>query len=443
MKRNPAARALDALAILLVLGALVIGGLSLPWRTFPPQGPALVTSRATGAGLLLAGAAVLELALGPAPVVGGFPRWRWSAEGVLEPVTARALVLSEPGVRVALVSVEILLIPEALERTVRARLLDLELDALVLAATHTHSGPGGYWDSFLGGRGATGPYDEATFTRLVDDLVAVVRTAAAAQAPASLSVMRGRLEGLVRNRNGGAEGGQLLVARLARPTGEPVAELLRFTAHPTFLGSSNRRISGDWPGRLIAAGVRGPRLLFQGAIGDQSVKLPPGSQKEGELPHVTYARLLDDTINALATGPADASPRLSVARATVTLPRLAPGAVNHLLWPATRTLLGGVLPQVATVTAIRLGGMLLVATPAEPSERVGVHWRLVAGSDSAPLSLANGYIGYVESSEEFEARTGEARRSYYGPELDGRLAQAIDAAARAADGRAPPTGPPR
>jgi neutral ceramidase len=389
---------------------------------------------AAGKGLLVAGAAVRALDLGPAPVIGGFPRWRWAAEGVLDPVTARAVVLGEQGVRVALVSVEILLIPEALEEAVRARLTDLKLDALVLSATHTHAGPGGYWDSLVGGRAATGPYDPAAFARLVDDLVAVVRSANAATGPASLSVQSGDVGGLVRNRNGGRVGGRLLVARLTRPSGEPVAELVRFTAHPTFLGKSNRLISGDWPGRLLASGVRGPRLFFQGSIGDQSVRLPPGAVRTGEAEHAAYARLLDDSINVLATGPADASPRLAAARARVDLPRLAPGAVPHLLWPATRTLLGGVLPSRATVTAIRLGPVLLVATPAEATETVGIHWRLVAGADSATLSLSNGYVGYVVTEEEFGAGISETGRTYYGPDLDARLTQAIAVASRAADG---------
>lgn len=438
MKGNPTRRALDALPAALMaaalLAALVLATLSLPWRSVPPGEPARVTSTAAGKGPLLAGFAVRRLELGPAPVIGGFPRWNFAAEGIRDPVTARALLLAEPGVRVALVSVEILLIPEALEAAVQTRLADLGLDALVLTATHTHAGPGGYWDSFIGSRAATGPYDSAAFKRLVDDVVAAVREANAALAPANLWVGTGRLDGLVLNRNGGPVGGRLLVARLARPSGEPVVELLSFTAHPTFLGKANRMISGDWPGRLLASGVRGPRLFFLGSIGDQSVKFPPGAARPGEPEYVAYARLLDDTVNAFGSGPADASPRLAMARARVNLPRLAPGAVPLLLRPATRTLLGGTVPRSAAITAIRLGPILFIATPAEPSEAVGVHWRLAAGEGAAMLSLANGYIGYVETPELFEAGGGEARRSYYGGELGGRMAQAIAAVARAADG---------
>jgi hypothetical protein len=229
-------------------------------------------------------------------------------------------------------------------------------------------------------------------------------------------------------------GGRLLVARLARPGGEPVAELVRFTAHPTLAGQANRMISGDWPGRLLSLGVRGPRLFWQGTIGDQTVKMPPRVELPGEAGYAAYARLLDDTINALQTGPPEASPRLAVARVATGLPRLSPGAVPHLLWPATRTVLGGALPTRATITTVRLGPLLLVATPAEPTETVGVHWRLVAGPDAVVLSLANGYVGYVVTEEDFAAGLSETQRSYYGPDLDERLARAIAVASRSVDG---------
>jgi hypothetical protein len=108
--------------------------------------------------------------------------------------------------------------------------------------------------------------------------------------------------------------------------------------------------------------------------------------------------------------------------------------VPHLLWPATRTVLGGALPTRATITTVRLGPLLLVATPAEPTETVGVHWRLVAGPDAVVLSLANGYVGYVVTEEDFAAGLSETQRSYYGPDLDERLARAIAVASRSVDG---------
>jgi hypothetical protein len=429
LKRNPAIRLLKWLAFAAVSLAILLGILSIPWRGGRPAAPPVVDLVAAGSGPLSAGAAQRTLDLGPEPVIAGFPRLRWKAEGVRDPITVRALVVAEPGCAVALVSAEVLLVPGALSRAVTARLADLGLDAVVVGATHTHAGPGGFWDSLPGELGAAGPYDRAAFDRLVDAIVGAVRDAHAARGPASLAVSRGRAEGLVRNRTGAAVDARVLAVRLARPDGRPVAELVTFAAHPTLLGSRNRRISGDWAGRLLSTSPRGTRLFFQGAIGDQSAVPPtiPGLE-----PVETYAAALGAAVDGLAPPAGEPAPRLAVASATVPLPPLAPAAVPRELWPATFTALGGTFPARATVTAVRLGGVLLVFTPAEPVEAVGRAWRALAGPDAEVISLAGDYVGYVDTAARVEAGAGEAKRSYYGPGLAARLEPAVQAAALAA-----------
>jgi neutral ceramidase len=429
LKRNPAIRLLKWLLVGLVSLSILLGILSIPWRGGRPAAPPAVEVAAAGAGPLTAGAAQRTLDLGAEPIIAGFPRLRWRAEGVRDPITVRALVVAEPGCAVALVSAEILLVPGALSQAVAARLADLELDAVVVGATHTHAGPGGYWDSLPGELGATGPYDRAAFERLVDAIVGAVRDAHAALGPASLAVSRGRAEALARNRTGAAVDGRVLAVRLSRPDGRPVAELVTFAAHPTLLGSRNRRLSGDWVGRLLATSPRGTRLFFQGAIGDQSAVPPviPGLE-----PVERYAAALGAVVDGLAPPPGDPSPRLAVASATVPLPPLAPGAVPRELWPATHTALGGTFPARGTVTALRLGGALLVFTPAEPVEAVGRAWRALAGPEAEVISLAGDYVGYVDTAARITAGAGEARRSYYGPDLAARLEAAVQAAALAA-----------
>jgi hypothetical protein len=388
---------------------------------------------ATGAGPLSAGVAARTLDLGADPIIAGFPRLRWRAEGVRDPVTVRALVLAEPGCAVALVSTELLLVPGALARAVAARVAGLGLDAVLVGATHTHAGPGGYWESLPGELAATGPYEQATFDRLADAVAGAIRDAHAARGPAAVAVSRGRTGVLTRNRTGAAVDGRVLAVRLARPGGVPLAEVVTFAAHPTLLGSRNRRISGDWPGRLLAVSPRGTRLFFQGAIGDQSAT-PEGLP--GVEPVEVYAAALGAVVDGLQPGDFDPSPRLAVASAGVRLPPLAPGALPRELRPAAWSALGGTFPERATVTALRLGGALLLFTPAEPVEAVGRSWRALAGPDAEVVSLTGGYVGYVDTAARFEAGDGEARRSYYGPELATRLEAAVQAAALAAGGAA-------
>ncbi len=391
--------------------------------------PPRVETAARGVGPLSAGAAAVPIALPPGVPIGGFARLSYRSEPPLQPIEARAVVLSEPGCSIALASIEILLVPEALDRAVRSRVADLGLDGVVIAATHTHAGPGGYWDRWPGERLATGPYDPAAFGAVVRAAAEAIRAAASARVPVRLSVSAGRVNGLARNRSGGPVDARLLVARAEAPGGRPIAEIAAFPAHPTILGGSNRRISGDWPGALVRL-APGVRLFFQGAVGDQSVLFPGGQATGPE----DYARALSVAI-ASAPGDPESSPRLGYAAAEVLLPRLDPAAAPALLRPAARTLLAGAFPERARVQAVRLGPALLLFAPGEPVAEVAAGWRARAGDGAEVISLAGGYLGYVETPEKIRAGVGEARHALYAADLAERLGAGALAAARAADGQ--------
>ena len=198
----------------------------------------------------------LELARLPHPLtLGGFARLRWGAEGQRDPVSVRALVIGEPGCTVGLVSFEILLVPPALAASVERQGRELGLDQVIAAATHTHAGPGGYWDSLLGGRLATAPYDPAVFALLEEAAGRALRQARGAQVPARLEAGVGEALPLVANRNGSEVDGRLVSVRLTGAGGAPIGELAVLGSHPTMLGMRNRQVSGDWPGALMRANV--------------------------------------------------------------------------------------------------------------------------------------------------------------------------------------------
>jgi hypothetical protein len=417
------------LRVLLAAAAIslaFLGIASLPWRPGPPGSPPRVVAAARGSGALSAGAAEVGFTLPPGTPIGGFARLSYASAGSPGPVGARALVLSSPGCTVAIASAEVLLVPEALEVAVRERVADLGLSGLLLAATHTHAGPGGYWEHAVGERIATGAYDPRVRDAVAEAVAAAIRRAAAARAPARLSAARGAADDLARSRSGGAEDAPLSVVRLERLDGAPLAELTVFAAHPTVLGKRNRAISGDWPGRFLAGGTHGLRLFLQGALGDQSVDSPAGASADA------FAAALSARVDALAYGPPDPSPPLAFAAVELPLPAVAPGGAPALLRPAARTIVAGSMPPAARVQAVRLGPALLLAVPGEPVSRVAAEWRGSLPEGAAIVSLAGGYVGYVETPERMAAGSGETVRTYYGPELAARLGAALRAAAEAA-----------
>jgi hypothetical protein len=423
---------LTVLAALLALALLAFGVASVRWHPSPRAGPPRLENVARGAGPLLAGAAVVALAPPPPVPVAGFPRLHWMEEGRRDPVAVRALVVQERGCTVALVSAEILLVPGRLERAIERAVRDLELDHLVVAATHTHAGPGGYWQAPLGERLATGPYSEAIFELLVERTVEAIRKAAAGLEPAYLSVGRGEATHLARNRSGSEVDGRLVSARFVALTGKPVAEVVLFPSHATLLGVGNRLVSGDWPGALMRAEPE-PVLLFQGALGDQSPRMPPGQRANPEV----YARALRARIAGLEYSVPDPWPELAVATSTAVLPPQIPGATPHLLRRVAMNLFFDWLSDRARLAAIQLGPLTLIAVPGEPVAAVGRRLREAAGKGSEVLALAGDYLGYVETRERMAEAAGETVRTYYGPELADRLAGAVKLSAAAARGVEP------
>jgi hypothetical protein len=225
--------------------------------------------------------------------------------------------------------------------------------------------------------------------------------------------------------------------RLARPGGAPVAEVAILAAHPTTLGKKNRLIRAT--GRGASALGRGRpwrAALFQGAIGDQSVALP-----EGGAHHAGAVReAVSQTVNALRFERLDA-PVLGFAFGEVVLPAPAPGALPALLRAAARNVVYGALPDHARLATLRLGPAVLVFVPGEPVADVGEAWRAEAGAGAEIVSLAGGYVGYVETPDQIAARRGEAvaRVTRIGPRRAlghaiGRRSRRCEPSLAAADG---------
>lgn len=428
MKKLPTRSVAKALALLVLLAAVAIGGLSLPWHGDRPAAPARIASAARGSGPLRAGAAAVNVDLPPGVPIGGFARLAWTSEGIRDPIRARALYLEVPGCRVAIASADVLLITSPLRDQVAARVADLGLDALVVTATHTHAGPGGYWGWLPAEHVALGPHDARIADLLATRIADAVRRAVAEATPARLAVAQGTAEPLVWSRSGGRVDARMRSLRITRDGGAPLAELLVFAAHPTTLGRSNRRISAEWPGRFAAAEGRGLRIVLQGPIGDQSAEVPDG---DGATQPERYAEAVVRADDLLPEPPPAGQIDLSVATAFVTLPPPSPLALPRWLRRAAATLTWSGLPAEARVTALRVGPALLVSVPAEPTAELAARWRGAVGGDSDIVSLADGYLGYVETPERARADEGESVRNYYGTELGPRLEGAVVLAAKA------------
>ena len=335
----------------------------------------------------------MRIVLGERPVIAGYGGHR-RAQGA-EPVFARAIALEAGGARAYLAVIDTLLIPGELEEEVLRRAALGPQTCLLLAATHTHSGPGGAWDSAIAGWAGAGAFDVAQRDAIAQAAAEALKQAATALAPAELLVAREQwAQGPARARSDGPVDTGLLALRLRRTGGAEVATLVDYAMHPT--SAPHDRISPDWPGRVAG-------LVVQGAVGNTTWP------REGPLAEAVgseSARILDLAAPEVA-------PALGCETRIVALP--AARASPRISWIARRAFanvfaLG--MDHFAVQTRLQLGALSLIGVPGEPVGELGI-----AARPAVLVGLADGYVGYVETPERWREGKGESAKTYFGPGL--------------------------
>lgn len=415
------ARALRALGAV----ALLLGLPPAPLSAAPPA-------------RLLAGAVSVTVDLPddtPLGGYGGFPRRAWLPDligrypdtfwfrpstGVHDPIKVRALVLEAGGVRLLWVAVDLVGVDPTLVSDLRARLdqLGFRYAAVVVAASHTHSGPGAYARSDLFGFVAVDRESPRVRGRLFSAMEEASRQAERRKRPATVGTGRTEVPGLTDSRVHGPLDDELGVLKVMGADNRPVAVVWNFAIHGTALGSGNFKLSGDVMGDAAARieeqlGV--PALFVNGAVGDVS---PRHRGWDGVAS--TGKALSAGVLAAWPRIAADADQRLTVAAETAALP--APGlelrnCLGRWIPRGTRLGLRSALPSSADVVAVAVGRAAWLAIPGELDTRLGQDIKNAGRGRFAQTfvaGVANGYQGYLISSEYFRTPSYISCGSLYG-----------------------------
>jgi neutral ceramidase len=152
-------------------------------------------------------------------------------------------------------------------------------------------------------------------------------------------------------------------------------------------------------------------LVLQGAVGNVSVALrEPGAERLER-----FVSSLASALDGVSLTPAPAG--LAVARATVDLP--GPDAsriVPRLVRPLTDNVFCAASPATADVSLLRLGPLVLLGVPGEPTAAAARVLEAAAGAGRV-VSLVNGYLGYAETPAHLATGEGEAERQLLRPEF--------------------------
>jgi hypothetical protein len=382
--------------------------------------------------------AELEAGLGVAPLptpengplagYGGlFDR---NATGIADPPEARALVLQSAEQTVAIVALDLVIIA----RDLRARIAEASqsrgIDTLVLLATHTHSGPGGFLPGFLSERVTAGRYDPDVPGLLADAAIEALGRALDDLAPARASAAAGELAlAANRARPDGARETQLPVLRLDRSGGGPPLLLFAYGMHATVRSPKSTLYSADWVGAARAAlRADGYRPLFAaGPLGDQIPtselgELWPGDlaleqQQTQEVGRRVATAVADVAATLHPNGPAG----LEVREDWVDLPDVRVRRFCALWWlgPLAGRSVRGFLGERVPIQVVRIGNAELIALPAEPTSALGSRLRAHVRNGRVPFVLAhaNDWIGYAVTTEAYERGGYEPCLSFHGSDL--------------------------
>ena len=355
---------------------------------------------------LLAGAATRDItpALGERPVfLAGFGRNR-RATGVESPLSVRALSLRLGEQSAALVTCDLIGLGRPDVDEVRAAVSARGANGrtLIVACTHTHSGPDtlGLW----GPDERTSGVDPVYLARVKAAVVEAALEALAFACPARLRAATARLPGQIANlRDPGVVDDELAALQFVKPDGEVIATLLGLACHPEVLDGNSTRLSADYAGHAVRAveeAAGGTALHLSGALGGMlspatPERTPAGAAALGQ----AYAGA---ALAALADAPLTDVTRLDLRRAEVIIPLR-----NPLLAEARRA---GVLrprpgDEIATTVAyLDLGPAQVACVPGELLPRLGFALKAaMPGPCRLIAGLADDEIGYIVPDDEFAA----------------------------------------
>jgi neutral/alkaline ceramidase-like enzyme len=333
--------------------------------------------------------------------------WFKPSTGVRDPIQARALVLETPAERVLWVAVDLVAVDPELAGDVRARTAAAghAYSAVIVSASHTHSGPGAYVDSRVFGLLATDRFDVVVRQAVLDGILAAVVRAERNTAPALVGAGTTAAPGLTESRLDRPLDPEIAFLKLVRPGGRPVALVWNYAIHGTTLPPGNLRLSADVMGdasRRLERALGAPALFVNGAVGDVSPR-GHGEAAVADLGGKLAAAVRAAWVRAAVADGAE----LASARRRVDLP--APvvavrSCLGRWMPEGLAIPLDSVVPRSAELIAVALGPSAWVTIPGELETRLGQaikaaarrHFRVpfVAG-------LSNGYLGYLLTADAY------------------------------------------
>ena len=375
--------------------------------------------------------------------MGGYGARKGMSEGVHDHIFARVIAFESGGKRLVMVSYDLVGLNDAYEYLQKAVLNEFGLkpDELVLAWTHTHSGPN------PGLNKDRSPAANITYTEslrpktlkivkeALDNLTPVYTAVGVGYSPvgASRRVLKpdgsSRIGGASLARNPYAPTDkEVLVLKVTKPDGSPFAAVFDYATHNTSMGARNMQISGDVLGcaQQFVEKILGPDTLapvFVGGGGDINpwyAMLPAFDTEPGWIPETTLlGTLLGEEVIHVYRDIKDVQPggEIKTAITTIQVPGKKPQSLEIGKDPSLKTSI--------TISAARIGNAVLVAIPAGFGTELAM--AIKAGSkykNTFVITECNDKVGYIMPEYQYNQGGYEVFSSSCGPEAGNMVVKA-------------------
>lgn len=378
-----------------------------------------------------------------APLGGYGARMNAPALGVHDRIFAKALLLTDGHKRFVVVSCDLLGLAPPLKAEILRRLAGdgWTADQILMLPSHSHASiemhainPNNVF-----GLPQVGIHHPQLFEFTVDNFVELIRRVAAIEpVPVRIGTGHQHLPGWNRNRRADSDvvDSELTLTRVDTLSGDPLAVLVNFTAHPTFMSEREMMFSAGWPGALQRTlesliGSDVTVLYYNGAEGDQS---PTPRGDSGDSRWEQAARYGTDlAIESFRQWQSITTARelaFAFHLQTIELPQrcwhpdfMETGGREYGL---SESLLRDMLPRLAPAQTksgiLRLGELVIMGIPGEMSAELGLQLKSQAaellGVEHPVIGgLANEWISYILTPEAYRSGRYEASVSFYGESL--------------------------
>ncbi|NOY37367.1 MAG: hypothetical protein GXO83_07295 [Chlorobi bacterium] len=371
--------------------------------------------------------------------LGGYgARMSKPAQGIHDDIRAKALVLDNGTVKYAIITLDILGLPPNVKPQVIKRLNNKEWteENILFLPSHAHTSLEMFAlnDKNIFNMAPIGIFQQKLLDFVVESLANLIDSADRDLQPVKTGTASKQISGRNRNRRGSPfVDRSLTVTRIDHLNGKPLAVLVNWTAHPTIMDEHDMWVSAGWPGYLqreleswIGSGV--VAMFYNGAEGDQSV-IAGGGGSHYEKAEIYGRNMAIEAIKIYRNIQPQKEATLDYNYRIISLPERKPhpgfmetgGKEYGLNKQNIQELLDQVLPTQTSVGACRLGDLLIVGAPGELIAQLGleIKEKLKEHGIKYPVigGLANQWISYILSEEEYEKSGYEASTSFYGKTL--------------------------